>query len=59
LEVLENKKLVDLGKGKVYKLSENGLTEPQVYGKDETVKVGIFEDLKISLHDIFNCEHKG
>ena len=43
----------------VYKLSENGLTEPQVYGKDGTVKVGIFEDLEISLHDIFNCEQKG
>lgn len=38
----------------VYKLSENVFTEPQVYGKEETVKVGIFEDLEINLHDIFD-----
>jgi len=38
----------------VYKLSENVFTEPQVYGKDETVKVDIFEDLEINLHDIFD-----
>ncbi|MCF6093733.1 Uma2 family endonuclease [Microaerobacter geothermalis] len=37
----------------VYKLSENVFTEPQVYANDETVKVGIFEDFKINLHDIF------
>jgi Uma2 family endonuclease len=38
----------------VYKLSENVFTEPQVYGKEETVIVGIFEDLEINLHDIFD-----
>lgn len=37
----------------VYRLSENVFTEPQVYGKDETVTVGIFEDLEINLYDIF------
>lgn len=38
----------------IYKFSENIFTEPQVYGKDETVKVGIFEDLNINLRDIFD-----
>ncbi len=37
----------------VYKLSENVFTEPQVYGKDDTVTDSIFEDLEINLHDIF------
>jgi len=37
----------------VYRLSENVFTEPQVYGKDETVTVGIFGDLEINLYDIF------
>jgi len=37
----------------VYKLSENVFTEPQVYGKDETVEGGIFEDLVVNLSDIF------
>ncbi|WP_045573710.1 Uma2 family endonuclease, partial [Desulfosporosinus sp. I2] len=38
----------------VYKFSENVFTEPEVYGKDETVKDGIFEDLEIDLRNIFN-----
>lgn len=38
----------------VYKISENPFAEPQVYGKDETVKVGIFEDMNINLRDIFD-----
>lgn len=40
----------------VYKLSENGFTEPQVFGKDETVKDGIFEGLEINLQEIFGLE---
>lgn len=40
----------------VYKLSENVFTEPQVFGKDETVKEGIFEGLEINLQEIFGLE---
>lgn len=38
----------------VYKFSENVFTEPEIYGKDETVNNGIFEDMEINLRDIFN-----
>lgn len=38
----------------VYMLSENVFGEPQIYGNNETIKVGIFSDLKICLQDIFN-----
>lgn len=37
----------------VYKFSENVFTEPLVYGKGETVQVGIFTDLNIQLADVF------
>jgi len=37
----------------VFRLSENVFSEPQVYGKDENVRVGIFEDFEINLIDVF------
>ena len=38
----------------VYKFSENVFTEPEVYGKDEIVNDGIFDDLAIDLRNIFD-----
>lgn len=38
----------------VYKFSENVFTEPEVYGKDETITDGIFDDLAIDLRNIFD-----
>lgn len=40
----------------VYNFSENLFTEPQVFGKDEIVKDGLFENLQINLKDIF-CQY--
>lgn len=37
----------------VYQFSDNLFTEPQVYDKEDTVKVGLFDDLEINLQDIF------
>ncbi|MGZ4160478.1 MAG: Uma2 family endonuclease [Neobacillus sp.] len=37
----------------VYRWSENVFTEPQVYGKDDTIQVGIFEDFECRVADIF------
>lgn len=40
----------------VYQLIEedsNQLFNPTVYAADEVVQVGIFDDLKVSLHDVF------
>jgi Uma2 family endonuclease len=38
----------------VYYFSQNVFTEPLVFGKNETIKVGIFEDFEINLEDIFD-----
>ncbi|KUO94650.1 Uma2 family endonuclease [Ferroacidibacillus organovorans] len=37
----------------VYKLNDNVFVEPVVYGNNEVVQVGIFDDLFIDLSDVF------
>lgn len=38
----------------VYMLEANNFSEPEVYGKNGSVTVGLFPDLKIHLEDIFD-----
>ena len=38
----------------VYQLHDRTFGEPQIYGKDAIVKVGIFEDLSINLVELFS-----
>ena len=39
----------------VYKLSNGGLFgRPDVYGEEERIKVGIFEDLEVDLKSVFS-----
>ncbi|WP_202949405.1 Uma2 family endonuclease [Desulfosporosinus meridiei] len=38
----------------VYSFSENLFAEPQIYGKEENVRVALFPDMEINLGEIFN-----
>ena len=38
----------------VYQLQNGTFREPQIYGKDAIVNVGIFDDLSINLADVFS-----
>lgn len=37
----------------VYQFADNVFTEPQVYDKEDRIRISIFGDLEIDLHDVF------